>query len=97
MDTLAALMLLVGCNADLSSCTEVPVPSPVYASASACERALPMEMRFAATGDRRMIGSCTAVDEAALERAASVEWAVNRAGRLAVALVEDDTSRVASR
>ncbi len=96
MEPIAALMLLVGCNADLSSCTEVPVPTPIYASASDCDRALPLEMRMAGTGDAQLLGRCTPVDRSSLDRGAGIEWAVNRSGALAVALT-DETAVVASR
>ena len=96
MEPIAALMLLVGCNADMSSCTEVAVPTPIYASADECEAALPLEMRMSGTGDLRLLGSCTGVDRAALDRSSHVEWAVNRSGRLTVALA-DETAVVAQR
>lgn len=96
MEHVAALLLLVGCTPDSSVCTEIPVPRPIYRSVGECEAAAPIEMRLSGTYDRRVMAKCTGLTQAELEGAVSVEWAVNRAGQLAVELT-DAPQLVASR
>ncbi|WP_061936454.1 hypothetical protein [Aureimonas sp. AU22] len=96
MEHVAALLLLVGCSPDASVCTEIPVPQPIYRSVGECEAAAPMEMRLSGTYDRRVMARCTGLTQSELDGSASVEWAVNRAGELAVVLT-DAPQLVASR
>ncbi len=96
MEHVAALLLLVGCTSDSTVCTEIPVPTPIYRSMAECEAAKPLEMRLSGTFDRRVMGSCTGLSQAEVDGSASVEWAVNRAGQLSVALT-DPPQLVASR
>lgn len=96
MEHVAALLLIVGCSPDSSVCTEIPVPQPIYRSIEACEAAKPLALRLTGTFDQRVMGSCTGLTEAELDGSASVEWAVNRAGTLAVELT-DAPQLVASR
>ncbi|RIY02135.1 hypothetical protein D3218_07520 [Aureimonas flava] len=86
MEHVAALLLLVGCTPDSSVCTEIPVPQPIYRGLEECEAAKPLAMRLSGTYDRRVMASCTGLTQAELDGSASVEWAVNRAGDLAVKL-----------
>lgn len=84
MEHLVAIMLLVGCNTDGSTCTEIPVPTPAYSSLADCENDLALQMRLTQTFDNRVLGGCKAVDEALLEEEATIDWAVNRAGNLLI-------------
>lgn len=84
MEQVAAFMLLVGCTPDAASCTEIPVPTPIYRSVEACEAAMPLAIRLSSTFDPKILGACTKMDAA--EPSASIEWAVNRAGVLTVEL-----------
>ncbi|WP_279479985.1 hypothetical protein [Aureimonas sp. SK2] len=96
MEHVAALLLIVGCTSDSSVCTEIPVPQPIYRGVGECEAAMPLAMRLSGTYDRRVMGSCTGLTQAEVDGSASVEWAVNGAGQLAVVLT-DSPQLVASR
>ncbi len=88
MEHVAALLLIVGCSPDSTVCREIPVPQPIYRSMEACEAAKPLAVRLTGTFDTRVMASCAGLTQADLDGSASVEWAVNRAGRLTVALGE---------
>lgn len=87
MDQIVAIMLLVGCSGDGANCTEIPVPTPSYASIEECRAELPLQIRFTSTYDDRVVGACAGVDAALLERSATIEWALSRAGDLRVEIV----------
>lgn len=89
MDQFAALMLLVGCSSGHATCTEIPVPTPIYRSIEACRSALPLQMRLSGTYDRQVLGDCKPIAEADLERPMAVDWAVSRAGELRVSIAPD--------
>lgn len=96
MEHVAALLLIVGCSTNTTVCTEIPVPQPIYRSVDACEAAKPLAMRLTGTFDRRLVANCAGLTQAELDGSASVEWAVNRAGHLIVAIA-DAPQLVASR
>ncbi|MBB3950446.1 hypothetical protein [Aureimonas jatrophae] len=96
MEQLAAFMLLVGCSPDAATCTEIPVPTPIYQSAEACQRDLPLQMRLSSTFDAKVVGTCQSVDAALLDGSATVDWTITRAGTLQVA-VTPESNLVASR
>ncbi|MDY8110385.1 hypothetical protein U0C82_14680 [Fulvimarina sp. 2208YS6-2-32] len=97
MEHVAALMLLVGCSADVTSCREVPVPAPAYESIQDCRRDLGLQIKLADTRMPKLYGACEAVDEGALEQSASLEWSVTRDGKLDIDIVQDADQLVASR
>lgn len=94
MEHLVAIMLLVGCSADGSTCTEIPVPTPSYSSVAECQSELGLQMRLSGTYDNRVLGACKAVDEALLEESVTVAWAVNGGGRLLVEIEADHEEAV---
>lgn len=96
MEQLAAFMLLVGCSPDAATCTEIPVPTPLYQSVEACQRDLPLQMRLSSTFDSKVVGTCQGVDSALLEGSATVDWTITRAGALQVS-VTPESNLVASR
>jgi len=89
MEQLAAFMLLVGCSPDAATCTEIPVPVPLYRTLEACETALPLQMRLSATFDSKVVGACHGVDPTLLESSATVDWTVTRAGALQVSITPE--------
>ncbi|WP_185983551.1 hypothetical protein [Aureimonas mangrovi] len=89
MEHLVAIMLLVGCNADGSQCSEIPVPAPAYDSVADCEREMAIQMRFSSTYDDRILGKCTAVSEELLDQSATIEWGVSRGGELRVEIMPE--------
>lgn len=97
MEHLVAVMLLVGCNANGSTCSEIPAPVPFFASQAECEAELGLQMRLTHTFDNRVLGACKGVDEALLEQSATIEWAVSRGGQLQFDVVPlEEPANVAS-
>lgn len=88
MEQIAAILLLVGCNAEMSSCKEVPLPEPIQASLSACEAARPLAMRMAGASDPKIFSTCVPVEPGKNPHAVSLAWALTRGGDLAVELGE---------
>ncbi len=88
MEQIAAILLIVGCNAEMSSCREVPLPEPIQASLSECEMARPLAMRMAGTGEPKIFSTCVPVSSGQNPRSVSIAWALTRGGDLAVELGE---------
>jgi len=88
MEQIAAILLLVGCNAELSSCKEVPVLEPIQASMAACETSRPLAMRMAGAGEPRIFSTCVPVTSGQNPQSVSLAWALTRGGHLAVELGE---------
>ncbi|WP_056504603.1 hypothetical protein [Aureimonas sp. Leaf454] len=86
MEHIAAFMLLVGCNADASTCTEIQVPVVAYESADECQQELAVQIRLSGTGNENVYGACKEIDEEAFEQSATIDWSVTRSGKLLVTL-----------
>ncbi|WP_152046090.1 hypothetical protein [Aureimonas psammosilenae] len=82
MEAVAALMMIVGCDANLADCRIVPVVAPVYSDANSCHRDLDIQMRLDGLKATKLFGTCKDVDQATLASAASVDWSLGRDGRL---------------
>ncbi|WP_062111972.1 hypothetical protein [Aureimonas sp. AU40] len=96
MEQIAAVLLLVGCNAELSTCREIPVPQPVQVSIASCEAARPLAMRLAGAGEAKLFSTCVPMDSAKAQQSVSLAWALTRSGQLTVEL-GDSPSLVATR
>lgn len=103
MNTLAALMVLVACHPQQSSCLEEPVAVISYSSGAGCRAALPSEMEKARKMAGLIYGDCVPVDADLLAgreirqtidpvRLAELKTAVP-AGVTAKAFVEDPFAR----
>ena len=88
MEQIAAILLIVGCNAEMSSCREVPLPEPIQASLSACEAARPLAMRMAGAGDSKVFSTCVPIEAGENPHSVSLAWALTRGGNLAVQVGE---------
>ncbi len=62
MNTLAALMVLVACHPQQTSCLEEPVAVISYASGAECRAALPSEMDRARRMAKLIYGDCVPVN-----------------------------------
>lgn len=62
MNTLAALMVIVACHAQDTSCLEEPVAVISYETGQACRGALPQQMRKAERLAGVVYGDCIPVD-----------------------------------
>lgn len=95
MEHVAALMLLVGCNADASACREIPVPVAAYENFAQCDSDLSLQIRLATSADK-VYGTCASVREDVFEQSATLDWALSRSGKLLV-IVDAEPQIVASR
>lgn len=84
VEHLAAFMLLVGCNADASTCQEIPVPIAAYESADECQQELAVQIRLSGAAVEKVYGACKEIDEEAFEQSATIDWSVTRSGKLLV-------------
>ncbi len=84
MEQVAALLLIVGCSADQSTCREVPVPEPMYRSVEACEAQKPLAMRLAGSQEPRLFSTCVTFDQTKGQESAELTWALTRGGELTV-------------
>jgi hypothetical protein len=84
MEHVAALMLLVGCNADASVCKEIPVPVAAYEDVAQCDSDLSLQLRLASSDEDHVYGTCTSVTEDVFEQSATLDWTVSRSGKLLV-------------
>jgi len=82
METAAFLLLVIGCNDDLSRCTELPAPAPAYAAAEECENVLPSEMRRHMQQFPQILAKCVAFDQALEEEDAQLTWRIDGNGDL---------------
>ena len=62
MNTLAALMVIVACHSQDTSCLEEPVAVISYETGQACRTALPQQMRRAERLTGVVYGDCVPVD-----------------------------------
>ncbi|KQT64203.1 MULTISPECIES: hypothetical protein [unclassified Aureimonas] len=84
MEHIAAFMLLVGCNADATTCQEIPVPVAAYENVAECDRELAIQIRLGGAGQERVYGACKEIDEEAFEQSATIDWSISRSGKLIV-------------
>jgi hypothetical protein len=84
MEHVAALMLLVGCNADASICKEIPVPVAAYEDVAQCDSDLSLQLRLASSDDDQVFGTCKSVTEDVFEQSATLDWTVSPSGKLRV-------------
>ncbi len=96
MEQIAAVLLLVGCNAELSTCREVPVPEPIQVSLETCEAQRPLAMRMAGWEDAKLFSTCVPMASASGKSSVSLVWALTRSGQLSVEL-GDSGNLVAAR
>lgn len=96
MEQIAAVLLLVGCNAELSTCREIPVPEPIHASLASCETARPLAMRLIGAGEAKLFSTCVPLDSAKTKESVSLAWVLTRGGQLSVEL-GDSRNLVATR
>jgi len=82
METAAFLLLIIGCTEDVSRCTELPAPAPIYADSAECENVLPTEMRRHMQGFPQIFAKCVAFDPALEEEDAQLTWRIDGNGDL---------------
>ncbi|MDP3898282.1 MAG: hypothetical protein Q8Q62_16565 [Mesorhizobium sp.] len=86
MEHIAALLLIVGCSQDLSSCHELPAPVSIYEKATECDAELPIALRQFDGFRPRVMATCVAVDPALEEQDAELVWDIGPDGRLTAAI-----------
>lgn len=95
MEHIAALLLIVGCSADLADCRELPAPVPIFETAEECDVELTRAFNGYAGSYPHVLASCVAVDPAMEEADAELVWEV-RKDRTLVASIEAAGAMVAS-
>ncbi|MET0600127.1 MAG: hypothetical protein ABWZ57_19930 [Mesorhizobium sp.] len=90
MEHIAALLLIVGCSNDLSSCVELPAPVPVFEAFEECEDELAVGLRTFAGKHPRVVARCIAVDPAMEEEDAELTWDVTPDGTLVASIGTPD-------
>ena len=96
MEQVAALLLIVGCNADSSSCQEIPVPTPIYQSIRECETARPLTMRMSGAEQNELFARCAPIESNLEDKPVTIAWTISKGGELSVEL-KDAANLVASR
>lgn len=86
MEHIAALLLIVGCSQDLSSCDELPAPVPIYETVTECDAELPVALRRFDGARPRVMATCVMVDPALEEEDAELVWDIGPDGRLSAAI-----------
>jgi hypothetical protein len=95
MEHIAALLLIVGCSADLRNCSELPAPVPIYETYEECEaNRTPTLSAFAGLRDK-VFAQCVYVDPAMEEEDAELFWDIGANGELH-AVIEPAGSTVAT-
>ncbi|PWJ84922.1 hypothetical protein C7441_104190 [Pseudaminobacter salicylatoxidans] len=87
MEHIAALLLIIGCSADLKQCAELPSPVTVFETAEECQDILPQSLHAFQTKRPRVFATCVPVDPAMEEEDAELLWDVTPQGHL-IASVE---------
>lgn len=81
MEHIAAILLLVGCSADLKDCRELPVPTALYET-DECANDVAPALRSAAGLYPRLFATCVMLDPALEEENAEIVWDIGRDGKL---------------
>jgi hypothetical protein len=95
MEHIAALLLIVGCSADMKECRELPAPTPIFETAQECDAELPVALRQLEGAGDRVVATCVFVDPAMEEEDAELVWDIRPDGSL-VASIESSNTAVAS-
>ena len=86
MEHIAALLLIIGCSDDLSQCTELPAPVPVYEAVEDCNRELPDSLGGFTGQYGQLFARCVQVDPALEEEDAELTWDVHPDGTLVASI-----------
>ncbi|CAG1013534.1 MAG: hypothetical protein F9K19_17705 [Rhizobiaceae bacterium] len=86
MEHIAALLLIVGCSADLAECRELPAPVPVFETAEECDAELPRASLGYDGAYPHVVARCIAVDPAMEEADAELVWDVRSDGSLVASI-----------
>lgn len=81
MEHIAAILLMVGCSADLKDCKELPVPTALYET-DECTNDVAPALRSAAGLYPRLFATCVMLDPALEEEDAELVWDIGHDGKL---------------
>lgn len=95
MEHIAAILLMVGCSADLKDCKELPVSTALYET-DECQQDVVPALKGAAGLYPRLFATCVMLDPALEEEDAELVWDIGRDGKLH-ASVESPSTVIASR
>lgn len=86
MEHIAALLLIIGCSADLADCRELPAPVPIFETAEECDAELPRAFAGYEGTRPHVVARCVAVDPAMEEADAELVWDVRPDGSLVASI-----------
>ena len=95
MEHIAALLLIVGCSADMKECRELPAPTPIFETSQECDSELPAVLQQLGGANERVLATCVFVDPAMEEENAELVWDIRPDGSL-VATIESNTAVAAA-
>ena len=81
MQTVNAIMLILGCAHDVQLCEPTELDQPYYASIEQCESDIPAQQHFA-DGFPLSIVKCLEVEKLAANEAARIQWHFTKQGVL---------------
>ncbi|THK37958.1 hypothetical protein EHS39_10685 [Ensifer sp. MPMI2T] len=90
MEHVAAIMVLVGCMQNTTTCREVPSPVVAFETLEECQALLPPAMEEVGKVFKTAYGECAVVDPALFVESAVIEWAITPAGKLQVTVTPDE-------
>ena len=82
MEHIAALLLIVGCSADLNECRELPAPVSVYETVEQCRDDVVIARAIYSGDMPHVVATCIDVDPAMEEEDAELVWDINPDGTL---------------
>lgn len=85
METVFAVMLLLGCDQSMMVCRQTADPVRTYHSMDACRADARLEARFGSDFQRPIV-TCLHVDGASVEQEIAIDWHIDRAGELNAAI-----------
>jgi len=85
METIFAVMLLLGCDQSMMVCRQTADPVRTYHSMDACQADARLSARFGSQFQRPVI-TCLAVDGATRAQEIAIDWHIDPAGELNTAI-----------
>lgn len=82
MEHIAAFLLIIGCSDDLSRCSELPAPQPVFETVEDCDAELSGSFGRFASGYPQLFAKCFEVDPELAESDSELVWSISPEGDL---------------
>lgn len=93
MNAAIALMLLVSCSDNFSTCNASDDMVQVYPTHEACEAALMPQVNRIGTHSELVFGKCLSANSDVIEGDLTIYWHIDQSGNFIVELVNDDNEQ----